>query len=180
MRIISGKFKGTVFEFQKNKDIRPTQNMVREAMFNILGTRCEGARILDLCCGTGSLGLEALSRGAESVQFVDSHCEIVQGNVETLRKKDPTVQVRVFRSPAYPFLKRCKSQWDIIFLDPPWDKHEIYDSALKAIVAFGILVPSGILLCESRKNFSPKSPDGLILDKEYLYGDTKVSVFVRV
>lgn len=176
MRIISGKFKGVVFEFRKNKDIRPTQNMVKEAMFNILGATCDGAAVLDLCCGTGSLGLEALSRNAASVQFVDSHCDIVQKNIDTLKKKDPTIQVRVFRSPAYPFLKRCKSQWDIIFLDPPWDKHEVYKSALNAIVTFGILAPSGILLCESRRSHKLHCPEGLVLEKEYIYGDTKVSV----
>ncbi len=91
MRIIGGKFKGVVFEFAKNKLVRPTQNMVREALFNILGDACKGAKVLDLCCGTGSLGLEALSRGAESVYFVDIQCDIVQKNIETLKKKDPSI-----------------------------------------------------------------------------------------
>jgi len=179
MRIIGGKYKGTTFEFAKSKLVRPTQNMVREAIFNILADKCEGAKVLDLCCGTGSLGLEALSRGAESAYFVDIQCDIVQKNVDTLKMKDPSISVRVTRSPAYPFLKRRFGQWDIIFLDPPWDKTNIYESALNGVVEFDILRDSGIILCESRRYVTPKCPEGLIFEKDYIYGDTKVSIYKK-
>ena len=84
MRIISGKFKGFSLFHDRSDKLRPTQDRVKESLFNILGDKVNGARVCDLCCGAGSLGLEAFSRGAKEVVLVDKFIKTVQKNLEKL------------------------------------------------------------------------------------------------
>ncbi len=120
MRIIAGKAKGFNIKVSQS-DVRPTQDRVREALFNILGNIIEGARVLDLYCGSGSVGLEALSRGAASARMVDASaqsCAAARKNLENSRLQGGNI----VQSDCLAFVKRDAGRYDIIFADPPYCK----------------------------------------------------------
>lgn len=120
MRIIAGKAKGYLIRVPQG-EVRPTQDRVREALFNILGTLIQGARVLDLYCGSGSVGLEALSRGAASARMVDASrasCAMAKQNLD----KSKLIGGSVVQSDCLQFVKRDSGKYDIIFADPPYAK----------------------------------------------------------
>lgn len=120
MRIIAGAAKGLPIRVPVG-EVRPTQDRVREALFNILGPIIEGARILDLFCGSGSVGIEALSRGAASARMVDA----ARASVATARQNLERSQLRggsVVLSDCLQFVRRDAGQYDLIFADPPYCK----------------------------------------------------------
>ncbi len=120
MRIISGKAKGLPLQVPQG-EVRPTQDRVREALFSILGSLVENARVLDLFSGSGSVGLEALSRGAASVRMVDgsrASCAMAQKNLERSRLTGASIT----QSDCLQFVKRDRGIYDIIFADPPYCK----------------------------------------------------------
>lgn len=130
MRIISGKYKGHPLVSFKADHVRPTTDRVKETQFNKLMGYTEEANVLDLFCGTGNLGLEALSRGADQVLFVDDSkqsLQITQKNIEKL--KVPAHQYRLRNEDVLKFLKSYKGDsFDLIFIDPPFTKkmaHEV-------------------------------------------------------
>jgi 16S rRNA (guanine(966)-N(2))-methyltransferase RsmD len=148
---------------------------------NILKPHLTGATILDLCSGTGSLGLEALSQGGNAVILVDQDLRYIDENVRNITTKYPDFRQKIqrYKSPLERFLKRNKQTADIIFLDPPWDHHTLYDVALKHIAEFDILVPGGILICEHHKSRVLDLPKPLEIIQVYSYGDTQVTKISR-
>ncbi len=152
MRIISGKYKGHPLVAFKADHVRPTTDRVKETQFNKLMGYTEEARVLDLFCGTGNLGLEALSRGAQHVIFVDASkqsLQITQKNIEKL--KIPRDQFRIHNEDVLKFLKVYKGDaFDLIFIDPPFTEkmaHEVME-ALSQSVAFG---PQTLITIESQR-----------------------------
>lgn len=132
MRIIAGKYKGHPLVSFKAPHIRPTTDRVKESLFNIWRGEVEGARVLDLFCGTGNLGLEALSRGASSVSFVDAHpksIQILRQNLEKLRVDEAH---EVITSDVYRFLKKQQTPFDLIFIDPPFTE-AMADEVMQAL-----------------------------------------------
>jgi len=125
LRIIAGEFRGRRLKTPKGKQVRPTSDRVREAVFSILAQHVRGARVLDLFAGTGALGLEALSRGAESVVFVEQNREtaqILRSNLTrcAVRQKSCVLQQDVLR--ALGTLSRQGARFDLVFMDPPYAK----------------------------------------------------------
>lgn len=140
MRIIGGELKGRKLYAPKGMNVRPTADRVKEALFNILGPAVVGARVLDLFAGAGSLGLEALSRGAERAVFVENHpgsIEAIKRNIESLSvgRAAKIIKVDLTRS-----LTRLKDEGliDLVFIDPPYGKHLI-PRVLTGIAGLGIL-----------------------------------------
>ncbi len=120
MRIIAGKAKGTPLKVPKG-EVRPTQDRVREALFSILGELVQGARVLDLFSGSGSVGLEALSRGAMSARMVDASgesCHIAQKNMQRAKLSGGQIS----QSDCLTFVRRDHGRYDLIFADPPYCK----------------------------------------------------------
>lgn len=120
MRIIAGAAKGLPIRVPQG-EVRPTQDRVREALFNILGTLIDGARVLDLFCGSGSVGIEALSRGAAAVRMVDAaktSCAVAKQNLDRSRLKGGSIT----QSDCLQFVKRDSGRYDLIFADPPYCK----------------------------------------------------------
>lgn len=120
MRIIAGKAKGYNIKVPQG-EVRPTQDRVREALFNIIGPIIEGAKVLDLYCGSGSVGLEALSRGAASARMVDTaraSCAMARQNLD----KSKLTGGSVVQSDCLQFVRRDAGKYDIIFADPPYAK----------------------------------------------------------
>lgn len=173
LRISGGELGGRRIESPKRgTEVRPTTERVREAVFSMLG-ELGGARVLDLFCGTGALGIEALSRGAAAATFVDIRPELAQANVEAL---ELGTRARVVGSDAVSFLGRASGEsFDLILCDPPYGPTERITSQLDPRLR-AALAPGGRLMAES----SPRSPldlgSGLELVRERAYGDTLVRI----
>ena len=174
MRVITGTARGRRLREPQGMDIRPTTDKVKESIFNIIQFDIEGRRVLDLFAGTGQLGIEAASRGAESVTFVDSSkvaAKLVRENLEHCGLKG-----QVFNADAVGYLSGC-GQYDLIFVDPPYDS-ELYDKVLDSIIKFDILPEGGIIVCESRpEKILPELPS--LRRKEYNYGKVRLTVYTK-
>jgi 16S rRNA (guanine966-N2)-methyltransferase len=125
IRIISGKFRGRKLKAPAGLDIRPTLDRVKESIFNVLGERIIDAEVLDLFSGTGSLGLESLSRGCSLVYFIDNNIQsinLIRYNTDKIAtgQKD-TGEFRIVKKDVRQYLRFCNDKkWDIIFIDPPY------------------------------------------------------------
>lgn len=157
MRIISGKFRGTIIPSPKQEVVKPTLDRVKENIFNILQFRIAGAKCLDLFCGSGALGIECLSRGASEVCFVDNN----KANVEALKIFLKKLNVQNYSATVCDYYDALKSfaereeKFDIIFLDPPFDS-ELADVAISKILKFDLLADDGIIVHERCASKSSK------------------------
>ncbi|RAP32952.1 16S rRNA (guanine(966)-N(2))-methyltransferase RsmD [Candidatus Marinamargulisbacteria bacterium SCGC AG-439-L15] len=172
MYISAGKYKRRRLVHAKMKQCRPSKQIVRESIFSILGDTVLDATFLDLYCGTGALGIEALSRGAKRVVFVDKETSLVKKNTNGLLDDFEIVRLDVLI-----YLKRVKGPFDIIFMDPPWDCPELYKSTLNQLIEFGILSKTSYLIVEHYKkvDMSVLLPERA--NRVYQYGDTSITVF---
>jgi len=179
MRIIAGAFKGRRLAPVKGL-IRPTGAKVREAVFNILGAAVLNARVLDLCAGTGALGIEALSRGAQDAVFVEDHPEslkVLRRNLESLGLQERTRVLPVAVLAALKKLKVRDEKFDLAFLDPPYGG-ELAAAAIRALGTANIMAPSGWVVAEhSRRDRLPETA-GLLTRRDLRrYGDTQVAFY---
>jgi len=129
LRIISGIFKGRLINVPQSKEIRPTTDRVRETLFNLLNNRIdfEDIEVLDFYSGSGSLGLECISRGAKHVTFVERNFQIYKNLLENIKSLDIENQTKVVKSEAVDYSKRLPAkQFDLILADPPFFKDDIY------------------------------------------------------
>ena len=155
IRIISGKWKGRKITIPDNTEIRPTPDRARETLFNWLSWKLENAHVLDLFAGTGILGLEALSRGARRVEFVDKDntaCNELVRVCEQLKCRPEEAVVHC--KDAITLLKeRSSCRWDIVFMDPPFSVPRLYRDALELVSA--MLTPKGLLYVEYARRSPP-------------------------
>ncbi len=157
MRIIAGKHRGRVLKEFKGRDIRPTADRAKEAVFNILQTEIYGADFLDLFSGTGNMGLEALSRGANSAVLVDSSKEsvaIMQFNADLIKENSEVVC-----QDALTYVLSTRKKFDIIFLDPPYNIDAT--PVLNAIAENKILTDGGKVIYEHSEDFKVGEIGGL-------------------
>lgn len=162
LRIIGGEWRGRRIHFPPLAAIRPTPDRVRETVFNWLQGVIPGSRCLDLYAGSGALGLEALSRGAREVVFVDLEPAVVRQLGETLRMLGCD-RGRVLRSDAAGFLEKPDAAFDVIFLDPPFGQ-PVLAEACRRIEAGGWLAPGGYAYLEAPAAAGePELPDGWTL-----------------
>ena len=178
MRVISGVARGRRLREPAGFDIRPTSGMVKESVFNIIQFDIEGRRVLDLFAGTGQLGIEALSRGAKSVVFVDSSMHAVKLIRENLKLCGFMDLAAVYARDALKYLERDE-KFDIILSDPPYDP-QIMGKTLMKIMEFDKLNTNGIIICET--NVDSPTPDAsppYFLLKEYVYGSAKIVRYER-
>jgi len=177
MRVITGKARGIQLKTPEGLQTRPTADRVKEALFSIIQFDVPGARVLDLFGGTGQLGIEALSRGAESAVFVDAGekaCSLIRENLKRTRLEQ---QGRVIRSDYLEYLKRCRESFDIIFLDPPYAE-EFLENALNLITEIDILQSNGIIVAERPLGKElPWEFDGYQRSRDYKYGKTLLAVY---
>ena len=177
MRVITGKARGVQLKTPEGMLTRPTADRVKEALFSIINFDLPGAAVLDLFGGTGQLGIEALSRGANSAVFVDQRedaCKIIR---ENLRRTKLENQGRVVRSDYLDYLRRSREKFDIILLDPPYA--EVFlENALKCITEIDILKSDGIIVAERplEKELSFEF-EGFTRSKDYKYGKTLLTIY---
>jgi 16S rRNA (guanine966-N2)-methyltransferase len=180
MRIISGKYKGQLLNQFSADHIRPTTDRVKETLFNILQNDLPGARVLDLFAGTGNLGLEALSRGAEEVIFVESHpksLEIIRKNLKKLQVSEvfQIVNKDVLRFLEGPF----EREFDVIFADPPFTK-QMADEVMTLACQSALFGDKTIMAIESARREKLEQRYGDIVQSDQrIFGDKILSFFVR-
>ena len=181
MRITGGQLKGRLLASPKGMDIRPTSDQVREAIFNIIGQFLPKVKVLDLFAGTGSLGLETLSRGSSYVVFIDNSPQsirLIQKNVALCGHQGTNV---ILKQDLRKGIKRIhhllKETFDLVFLDPPYGKNFI-PLILGEIQTMGILSFKSRIVAESSKTEKlPVSFENLEMVDARSYGDTKISVY---
>lgn len=180
LKIITGKHRGKSLAYPENTAaLRPTKNRVREALFNILGPTLDGKSFLDLCAGTGSIGLEALSRGATPVTLVDNSPRYLKKNAENFPEHQ-TKNLLIVSSDAPSFVSKTLDKYDVIFFDPPWHDDELYNLTLKAIADFDILNPRGILVIEHQNNKVVMDRFSGNESRYYNYGESHLTVVDHV
>lgn len=186
MRIISGTYRGRVLRSPSGIKTRPTSDRLRESLFNILAPKInDETHFLDLCAGTGAIGIEALSRGARFAAFVDKSrrsCALIEENLDLLQI--PEDQTEVFQSSAEEFLRRrpgTVKSWEIVFFDPPY--RDNYSPVLRE---FGhpqatLLAPDGVLIVEHHaKNTLPDAVgEGLRRWRILKQGETNLSFYEK-
>ena len=176
MRIISGKYRGMVLAQFNGAEIRPTADRVKESLFNILSDKIGGSRVLDLFCGSGNLGLECISRGAESVGFNDASRDsiaVLKKNLARIAEKNYSVTVCDYAA----CLARSVA-FDIIFIDPPY-RSDAGVRALEIIAKNRLLNAEGVAVYERDKSLCG-TVDGLEMYDERKYGKTYLSFFKAV
>ena len=182
MRIVGGALKGRALSSFRGMSIRPTSDKVREAIFNILPRDFPFKKVLDLFAGTGAMGIEALSRGAEEAVFVDSDSratELVGKNLASCGMKEAGSVYRRDALSAIRLFSARGLRFDLIFIDPPYST-AFAEVTLKGIDAAGLLEEGGILVAEtSKRNPLEVKPENLKLLDERRYGDTLVYFFSK-
>lgn len=181
MRITGGQARGRALASFKGLNIRPTPDQVREALFNILGQNLGGKSVLDLFAGTGAMGLEALSRGARRVVFVDSAFKaisIIKKNIETCGLRERTLVLRKDLRKGLPSLDLMGGiPFDLVFIDPPY-RSGILPIVMAKLVEKEILAPNAIVVAEThRKEQFDKRLGNLNLIDVRAYGDTKIHFY---
>jgi 16S rRNA (guanine966-N2)-methyltransferase len=172
MRVVAGELGGRRLQAPKGAAVRPTADRVREAVFSILGA-VEGARVLDLYCGTGALAIEAISRGARSAVLVDADPAPARRNVEALGVED---RCEVVRSDALQYLRGGDGMFDLVFCDPPYKLAARLGPELTRLIP-DRLAKEGRVIIES--DVRQPLEVALPLEVERRYGDTLVRVHER-
>lgn len=152
MRIIAGRYKGTVIPRPKSQSLRPTTDRTREAVFSALGAETNHAHFLDLFAGSGSVGLEALSRGAEHVTFVDCNRSAVEALRALTAKLALGESVEVMQaqwSDGVKILEKSNKRFHIAYLDPPYDS-KLLEHALSSRTFLNLIEPQGLVIIERR------------------------------
>lgn len=178
MRVVAGKHRSRPLISPKNKDVRPTTDMIKESIFNIIQNDVPNSKFLDLFAGSGAIGIEAISRGAEKVVFVDNNKEsigVIKQNLQMLKEESQVV----FADYENALIRLKNSEFDIIFVDPPYAMKNIEDILTK-IKDNNVLSATGIVVCErlfDKNNVNEVVGYNLIKSKKY--GITAIDIFER-
>ena len=175
MRVITGTARGRKLNTLEGLDVRPTTDQVKEAMFSIIQFEVEGAAVLDLFAGSGQLGIEALSRGAQLAVFVEQSRkaqEVVRQNLLATKLAEHS---RVTAMDAIAYLQGCRDHFDIALLDPPY-RSGLLQKALPLLAPK--MTPGGVILCESALDEElPQKVGAFKIKKQYRYGRIKLTAY---
>jgi 16S rRNA (guanine(966)-N(2))-methyltransferase RsmD len=185
MRIIAGTFRSRQLKSLKGLALRPTSDRLRESLFNVLAERIPGCRFLDVFAGTGAVGIEALSRGAAEVVFLENHAPaatLIQKNLDSLGIRGRT---RILKLDALRGLQRLAAEhtpasapFDIGFLDPPYAHADEYRRVLTFLGSAPFLAPGGLVIAEHRRTFDlPEAFGQLERVRVLRQGDVSLSFF---
>ena len=189
MRVIAGAYRSRILKSLKGLALRPTSDRLRETLFNVLAPAVAGSRFLDLFAGTGAIGIEALSRGAKEVVFVENHAPavaLIRRNLESLgiRKSATVVGMDALRG-----LEKLASRqnqkvggglFDFIFLDPPYSAAKDYSRVLEFLGSGDLLASAGIVIAEHRRGFALTEEVGTVRRYRVLkQGDAALSLYRR-
>ncbi|MBQ9734474.1 MAG: 16S rRNA (guanine(966)-N(2))-methyltransferase RsmD [Clostridia bacterium] len=175
MRIVGGKYKGRTLNFFDGNKIRPTSDMARESLFNILQTRIYGAKFLDLFSGTGAMGIEALSRGADSVTFNDFSRDSIALIKKNLSKLSVTEKYQIKNLDALTLLDGIGEKFDIVYIDPPY-KTDLGVRALSKVTS--VCHSDTLIIFEDEKPLDT-AVDGLIVTDRRKYGRVHLTILKK-
>jgi 16S rRNA (guanine(966)-N(2))-methyltransferase RsmD len=176
MRIIAGSLKGRRLTPPKWPGLRPTSDRLRETLFNVLGPQIQGARVLDGYAGTGAVGIEALSRGASHVTFVDSDrraIDLIARNLEHCGLTEGYAIIRVEFARVQPRL--VETDFDIIFLDPPYGAADLNEAVTTA--ARLAARETRVVIEHARRDPAPQQIESLVLTRELPSGDSSLAFY---
>ncbi|TSA27601.1 MAG: 16S rRNA (guanine(966)-N(2))-methyltransferase RsmD [Ignavibacteriales bacterium] len=179
MRIIAGKFKGRTIKFPNSKLVRPTTDKTKESIFNYLvhSIDFDGIKVCDIYAGSGSLGLEALSRGAEVVHFVEKDFHVSKMLNENIDSLDAGDSCKIFRMDAVRFSKTTDhEQYDLILADPPFFKNDIH-SVVKNILEKNFLNEDGLMLVERSVQTKKEDQEAFNVEPFKRLGDSLIYQF---
>lgn len=183
MKVIGGTWKGVSLKHPEPSLSRPTQERVKKSLFDILRPWLQESRVLDLFAGSGSLGIEALSRGAKEVVFVEWNplcMKLLKENLLKLFGKKETVCIAENAFKAIGKLAREKKTFDLIFMDPPYNT-EVTTKCLRSLIKCDILTPNAVLVIRhSREEQLPSEAADLTLWRKEQYGQTFLSFYRRI
>ncbi len=185
MRVIAGKFRSRHLQSLKGLDLRPTSDRLRETLFNVLGDLVIGSRFIDAFAGTGAVGIEALSRGASEVVFIENHAPavaLIKKNIASLSIKEG---VRILSIDAHRALEPLAQENSsvtavpqIVFLDPPYDHAADYDRVLSFLGSATLLCEGSLVIAEHRRNFAlPEAVGNLQSVRVLRQGDATLSFY---
>jgi 16S rRNA (guanine966-N2)-methyltransferase len=181
VRVIAGKFRSRRLKGPGALKIRPTSDRLRETLFNVLGPAVQDSLVFDLYAGTGAIGIEAISRGAREVIFVESHAKTAQLIRENLASLDIREGAEVLEAPAERGLEKLAARHllaDFIFLDPPYDAPDEYMETMEFLDAAHLIAPGGMVIAEhERKLELPEFFTRLERTRLLEQGDTALSFY---
>lgn len=183
MRITGGEFRGRTVKVPASGALRPTQDRVREAVFNILAPEMAGADFLDLFCGSGAVGIEALSRTAATVAFVEAdarHLAVARSNIETIA---PSARAAFFRADVYSWVAAYSGPgFTIAFADPPYALGEErgYAQFMATLAERGVVRPGGLFVAEMTAVQRAEQTPGWDLLRDRKYGRTRICIWRRL
>lgn len=174
LRVVAGKYRGRKLEQPPKTITRPTMDRVKEAIFNMIQFDIEGAMVLDLFAGSGSLSIESVSRGAMKAIAVDKSPEaikIIEKNLETIGINN----VAVVKADVIEYVNRMAgTKFDFIFMDPPFANFDIYEQVFKAIINADLLKDQALIILETKDPNKIIIPEGLAIQKQKKYGISHV------
>ncbi len=180
MRVISGKARGLKLNSPKNDDTRPTTDRVKESLFNMINSYMMDSDILDLFAGTGSLGIECLSRGSRECVFVDSSKDsiaVIKSNIKKARVESESIVLNTDFKSAMSSLGLKNKKFDVIFMDPPYYKN-MFEDALKGVDDKSLLKEDGVIIVEhDTKDKFPDNIGKLYKSRDKKYGNTTVTFY---
>lgn len=177
MKVITGSARGRKLIPPEGLELRPSSDMTKQAVFNIIQNYVEGSSFLDLFAGSGQVGIEAASRGAKSVTFIDSSSKAILLVKENLQLCGFMEVARVSKMDSLSFVQSCPTKYDLAFLDPPYGKGLI-EKALPLLSEK--MEEAGIIVCETERDEElPQSAGDFHMAKTYNYGKAKLTVYKR-
>jgi 16S rRNA (guanine(966)-N(2))-methyltransferase RsmD len=183
MRIIAGQFRSRRLKGTPPAGIRPTSDKLRETLFNVLGARIEGAAFLDGYAGTGAIGIEAISRGARFVYFVDQSRKSIAMIRENLSSLGVDDGFRILNTELPKAIELCEREgavFDIAFLDPPYDREDLYNEGLELFGSRPVM-QDGILVIEHSKRLAmPESTGALEKFRSIIHGDSGLAFYRKI
>src|SRR5215471_2338384 len=166
MRIIAGKFRSRILKSLKGQSLRPTSDYLRETLFNVLGPAVDGAQFLDLYAGTGAVGLEAISRGASDVVFVENYAaavKLIRENLALLKIDSDFQIIAASAVEAFVRLEKYKAPpFDFVFLDPPYAAELEYEMTLEALSESPLISERSVVIAEHQKRLELDSAYGAL------------------
>jgi 16S rRNA (guanine(966)-N(2))-methyltransferase RsmD len=181
MRVIGGTFRSRHLKATPPAGIRPTSDKLRETLFNVLGPRVQGAMFLDGFAGMGGVGIEAISRGALFVYFVDQSrkaCAIIRENLASLDVREGFRLIEADLGKTLALFEREGITFDIVFLDPPYERNELYAENLSTFGARPLLREGGVLSMEHSKRIELPETEGALMRYRVLtQGDSTLSFY---
>lgn len=176
MRVTGGTGRGRRLKVPAGDRVRPTSDKVKQALFNILADRLDGAVFLDLFAGTGGIGIEALSRGALRAVFIDDSRKSLDAVRHNIEQAGFGGRAQVVASKAESFIRKTEDRYDIVFLDPPYTSE--IRPLLELIAGSALLGPDAVVVAEHfKKQPSPEQAGTLTLYREAVYGDTVLAFY---